>query len=90
LLIIAKGGKMTKPKQEEVLRVIKNALDLKDGRLTIDSAVGDLPEWDSLGHLGILSALDKFFEGNVAPIKDMAMADSVRKILKILKENSLV
>ena len=43
-----------------------------------------------MGHLSILSNMDKFFDGKIAPIREMATADSVRKILKILKENSLI
>ena len=76
--------------QEEVLEVIRTALAIKPGELSLNSAIGNVAEWDSLGHLGILSALDKFFDGKVAPIKDMAMADSVNKILELLKENSLI
>jgi len=81
---------MTTRSQEEVLDVIRKALVLKEGELSLDSAIGNLAEWDSLGHLNVLSALDKFFDGKVATIKDMAMVDSVRRILEVLKENSLI
>ena len=76
--------------EAEVLEVIQKALGLDAKSITIESSVWNINEWDSLGHLGILTALDAFFEGKVAAIKDMAKADSVRKILHILKNNSLI
>lgn len=76
--------------EREILEVIQNALNLNEKILTVDSGIGDVEEWDSLGHLGILAALDKFFNGKVGSIKEMATAKSVRKILQILKENSLM
>ena len=76
--------------EQKVVEIIHSALNLKDKMLTLESKMNAVEEWDSLGHLGILSALDKFFDGQVAPIKEMATADSVKKILRILKDNSLI
>ena len=76
--------------EQNVVEVIHNALNLKDKTLTLESRMNAVEEWDSLGHLGILSALDKFFDGRIAAIKEMAGADSVKKILGILKDNSLI
>ena len=79
---------MAKVSEEKVIEVIKNALNQKC--LTIDSSSNDVEEWDSLGHLDILVGLDKLFDGKLASIKNMATANSVRVILKILKDNSLI
>ncbi|MBF0522443.1 MAG: acyl carrier protein [Candidatus Omnitrophica bacterium] len=76
--------------ESEVLNLIQKALNLKDKKITIDSVMADFTEWDSLGHLGIIVALDKFFSGKVGGIKEIATADSVRKILDILKKHSLI
>ena len=81
---------MPKISEQEVLSVIGKALNIVEGKLTKDSSIGDVEEWDSLGHLGILSALDELYGGKVANIKEMASADSVKKILQILKDKSLV
>jgi len=80
---------MDKVKDEEILAVIQDALKVKGKQLSLDSSMENVEEWDSLGHLGILVALDKFFEGKVAGINDLVAADSVRKVLQILKANSL-
>jgi len=81
---------MNKVKDEEILAVIQDALKVKGKQLSLDSSMENVEEWDSLGHLGILVALDKFFEGKVAGINDLVAADSVRKVLQILKANSLM
>ena len=81
---------MVKASEQEVLEIIRKALHLKDKALTLESSINDIEEWDSLGHLGILSALDKFFSGKMAPIREMAIADSVPKILQLLKKHSFI
>jgi acyl carrier protein len=81
---------MPKANEKQVLEIIQRALFLEDKKVSLDTSVEDLEEWDSVGHLSILSNMDKFFDGKIAPIREMATADSVRKILKILKENSLI
>jgi len=81
---------MNEANEQEVLDVIGKALNLDDNSISVDSSIDDFEEWDSLGHLGILSALDKFFNGKIAAIKEMAGADSVSKIIQSLKEHSLI
>ena len=75
---------------EDIIEIIANVLKLEADRLTIDSSSENVKEWDSLGHLGILLDLDKFFGGKIGGIKEMATANSVSKILKLLKDNSLL
>lgn len=81
---------MDKVTVQDVLGVIEKALKLKEKHLAPDSSKEDIEEWDSLGRLSILVALDKFFNGKVAGINDLANADSIEKILKTLKEHSLM
>jgi len=74
--------------EEIVINIIKSALQVDE--VTIDSSTDNLEEWDSLGHLSILVALDREFEGNLAGISDMATADSVKKIILILENNNFI
>lgn len=76
--------------ENEVIKIIATALKLEDSQIDTNSSVDNVEEWDSLGHLGILAALDKAFDGKIASIKEMATADSVEKIFQILKENSFI
>ena len=76
--------------ENEVIKIIATALKLEDSQIDTNNSVDNVEEWDSLGHLGILAALDKAFDGKIASIKEMATADSVEKIFQILKENSFI
>ncbi|WP_114689326.1 hypothetical protein [Polynucleobacter necessarius] len=75
---------------EEVFECIEKALELQPKSINISSIKAELPEWDSFGHLGILAALDLKFNGKVASIDDMASADTVEKIISLLKANKLI
>ena len=81
---------MIKVTEQEVLEVIRNTLSLQKDTLTIESGAHNIEAWDSLGHLGILSALDKLFNGEIALIKEVAAAESVSKILQLLDKHSLI
>jgi acyl carrier protein len=76
--------------EKAVLVTIKEALEIEADHVTIDSSMEDLEEWDSIGHLSILANIDSLLDGKAAGIQELATADSVRKILKSLKENSLI
>jgi acyl carrier protein len=75
--------------QTTVIEIIEKALSLEPGILKEDSGSENTEEWDSLGQLSILVDLDKHFEGKISSISEMAEANSVPKILTILKENSI-
>ena len=75
--------------QSTVMEIIEKALLLESGILKEDSDSEKTEGWDSLGQLSILVALDKHFEGKISSISEMAEANSVSKILTILKENSI-
>jgi acyl carrier protein len=81
---------MADSKEQEVVELIANALEIDAKSLTLESTSNDVEEWDSLGHLAILRDLDKFYGGKIAGIKEMAQAGSVGEILQLLKNNSLL
>ncbi len=76
--------------ETEILEIIAKVLNVDANGLTVDSSSDNVDEWDSLGHLGVLVALDKTFDGKLAGIAEMATADSVNKIIQILKNNSFI
>ena len=81
---------MKKVSEQDVLQTIQKALDLKNQKITAGSTMQNVERWDSLGHLSVLTSLDQLFEGRVAPIREIAGADSVEKILTILRTNELL
>ena len=75
---------------QKIFSTIETVLEMSSGSITIESSSENVKAWDSLGQLGILIALDKMFEGKVSKISEMALADSVKKILDLLEKNSLI
>lgn len=76
--------------QSDVLSDIEKALEIAPGSLGESSCAEEVEGWDSLGQLTILVSLDKLFDGKLGDIPEMAAADSVPKILNILREHSLI
>ena len=75
--------------QTLIIKIIEEALELEAGIIKEDSDSEGIENWDSLGQLSILVALDKKFEGKISSISEIAEANSVQKIFSILKENSI-
>tara|TARA_B100000029_G_C16714812_1_gene644642 strand:- start:154 stop:402 length:249 start_codon:yes stop_codon:yes gene_type:complete len=81
---------MNKITQNEVILIIQKALNLKSGLISIKSSANNVKNWDSLGQLNILVALDSSFNGKISNIEQMATANSVKSIINLLKKNSLL
>lgn len=76
--------------EEEICRVIEEALDLKKGSVSVNDSTDTIGEWDSLGFLSILSALENRFGDKVATIDDLASVKSVREIIDIFKRERII
>jgi acyl carrier protein len=76
--------------ENQVLSILQRALNVKEGVVKSDTKSSDLAEWDSLGQLSILSALDKGFDGKIAGKSGFATAISVPEILELLRKYSLI
>jgi len=74
--------------KDDLLILIKNALEVE--HIDLSSSMDTIDEWDSLGHLSILSAIDEKLEGKASDVSDLASATSVEKIINILEKNSLM
>ena len=75
--------------ENDLLKLIQISLKSK-AKITLKSNSDNSQGWDSLGQLSILTALDKKLKGKTSKLGTLAVADSVGKILKILKSNKLL
>lgn len=71
----------------ELLTGIAEALEVDQNLVTSESTSSTLEEWDSLGHISIMSFLDKQFDEITERVPDFASATSVREIYELLKVN---
>ena len=74
--------------QEEFLSTIAEALDLE--AITMDGSQENIEEWDSLGHLSILSALDAKLGGEAAKLNELSKANSVKDLYNHLSKKNLI
>ena len=75
---------------KELFECIAKALKINFNKININSSSDNIEDWDSLGQLNILTALDKKLKGKVFGIKKLATAQSTKAIIKILKEKKLL
>ena len=75
--------------KEDLCLLIKNALDADD-EIDMNSSSDNIPEWDSLGHLSVLTALDDATGGKASSLSDLSEATSVTKIVNILESNEII
>lgn len=73
---------------KELCSILNSAMEIDT--LTFESSMDDIEEWDSLGHLNILAALDSRLDGKIADISALAEASSVVSIVEILTEHKLM
>jgi len=75
--------------EKDLIQLVKKSLKTKQ-KIDINSNSNNVEEWDSVGQLVLLSNLDEKLKGATSKITQIATANSVKKILSILKRNKLV
>lgn len=72
------------------MRAMERALELPSGSLNPAARAEDFEQWDSLGQLSLMFALDDLFKGKIADNADIAAATSVADVLDALRRHSLL
>ena len=72
---------------QDLISIISNALSLSQDDVDENSGTDNLVEWDSLGHLSVLSALDQKTNGKSSDIEGISELDSFKKLkVKLVSE----
>ena len=69
---------------EEKIKIFCKYLNVKPTRIKINTKINEIDEWDSLGHLTFLSALDKKTNGKFLKIKNIDKKKTLKEILKAI------
>ncbi len=72
-----------------IIKIVAKTIKVNLKKISKNSKVGDFEDWDSLGHLKILSEIDKHTRGKASRISNLAQQESVSGLHKILKKNKL-
>ncbi len=65
---------------EQVKQIIANVLNVDLNVITAELSSGDIPEWDSVGNLAIISTLEQEL-GIEFPLEDLFDLNSVRALI---------
>jgi acyl carrier protein len=71
---------MTTPSGEDLLVLINAELGIRPGEITLDRAIADIPSWDSMAWISIISAIENR-TGKMFPIDRI---DDVRNVGDLL------
>lgn len=74
---------------ERVQMIIAEAIQVPEEVITSDLSFGDIPQWDSLGHMEIILKLEESY-GLAIDTELIAKLVSVREIYQFLEENGHV
>ena len=53
--------------ETEIKKIMAEILGVSEDEIEEDSAIGDLPNWDSLSHLKIIAEIEKKFDFQFTP-----------------------
>jgi acyl carrier protein len=68
----------------KVQEAFKSAFDIDPQTVTIDTTPGDIPAWDSMGHVALASSLECAF-GLSFDVDDLMAMEDVKKILNVVQ-----
>ena len=61
--------------EERVIKIIAEAIEVESNKIDEDTAIGDFPNWDSMGQLVIITSLEKEFDIKFDPEDIMELED---------------
>jgi acyl carrier protein len=71
----------------KVQEAFKAAFDVEPQTITIETKPADVPAWDSLGHVSLVSSLERSF-GMSFDIDEVMEMENVRQIVKIVQNKA--
>lgn len=74
---------------DDLRKLIALALEVDEDQVLMESQIGSIEEWDSLGHISILSRLDLEYDNITERVPDLASCTTVLEIHKMLEQNGL-
>jgi len=70
---------------EQVRALLSTALQVPEDQITPDLAFGDIPQWDSMGHMEVLMSLENHFSVEISPdtITDLVSLPTIYDYLQV-------
>lgn len=71
--------------EERVIKIIAEAIEVDSNKIDEDTAIGDFPNWDSMGQLVIITSLEKEFDIKFDP-EDIMDLEDVGDMISAIEE----
>ena len=71
--------------EKRILNIIANVLDVDINEIELDTAIGDLPEWDSIDHLQIIAELEKEVGIKYTP-EELAELEDISDLISLTED----
>ena len=75
--------------RDKVIKIIAEAIEIEVNKIDEDTAIGDFPNWDSMGQLVIITSLEKEFDIKFDP-EDIMELEDVGDMIAAIEENTSV
>lgn len=75
--------------EERVIKIIAKAIEVESNKIDEDTAIGDFPNWDSMGQLIIITSLEKEFDIKFDP-EDIMDLEDVGDMISAIEEYTKV
>lgn len=70
--------------EQKVKEIVANVSGVDVNEVTLQSAIGDFPQWDSMGQMAILQQVEEAFEISFEP-EEMMEFEDVNDIVKAVE-----
>ena len=71
--------------EDRVIKIIAKAIEVESNKIDEDTAIGDFPNWDSMGQLIIITSLEKEFDIKFYP-EDIMDLEDVGDMISAIEE----
>ena len=72
--------------EKKVIEIISTVLDIPESDINVEMFFSDIPEWDSLNHVHIISAIEEEF-GFRFSLDMMMDIETIKDAVKIVEDN---
>lgn len=70
----------------EVIDIVSNILNIKKSKITENSGINTIKQWDSLKHMQIISAIEEEYKIEFSE-QELINSNNVKKLINLIKKN---
>lgn len=71
--------------EEKIFNLVSELFNINKNKITLESNEEDIEEWDSLGHLSLITAIEKEFNVKLSTIEILKI-ENIGDIISILNK----